>query len=120
MQDFFREQSECIRIYIGIETIEDPYEKNRSVTLLNPVPIRAIVSDLLFSQINWKLPGIVTEKAKEITVEKKHRNLIEKSQKIEVKENNVCIAFEGWRVNGRMQIREEGDFIRLYIYSKHV
>lgn len=118
MEDFFREQSEDIKIYTGKETVSDPYEKNATVSLFNPLFICAIVSDLIFSQISWKLPGIITDKAKEIMIDKKHRTLLEKSQKISVIENNTWIDFEGWRINGKMQIREEGDYVRAYIYSK--
>lgn len=120
MDDILREHGVCIRIYLGTETVLDPFEKNVDVTLLNPTAIKAIVTDLVSSQIAWKMPGIVTDKAKEIFTDKKNRSLLEKSQKIGVKENNTCIYFEGWRVNGRMQIREEGEYIRCYIYSKHV
>jgi len=120
MEQIFYENSQCIRVYLGKETVVDPYEKNTEVSLLNPIPVKAIVADLVASQIQWKMPGIVANKAKEIYVEKKHRTLLEKSQKISVKENNTWVEFEGWRVNGQMQIREEGDFLRVYIYSKHV
>lgn len=105
---------------MGLESVVDPYEKNIEVSLLNPIPVRGLVSDLVFSQITWKMPGIVADKAKELYIEKEHRTLLEKSQKIEVKENNEWVAFEGWRVNGRMQIREEGGLLRVYIYSKNV
>lgn len=119
MDDMLKNHGSCIRIYFGTETVVDPFEKNVEVTLLNSIPVRAIVTDLVSSQIAWKMPGIITEKAKEIFMEKKHRNLLEKSQKIGVKENNTWIDFEGWRVNGKFQIREEGNYIRCYIYSKH-
>lgn len=120
MEYLFQDNSQCIRVYLGKETVTDPYEKSIEVTLLNPIPVRAIVADLVASQIEWKMPGIVADKAKEIYVEKKHRTLLEKSQKISIKENNTWVDFEGWRVNGRMQIREEGAFLRVYVHSKHV
>lgn len=117
MEDLFQELGQCIRIYLGTAIQADPYEKNKVKTYLNPIYINGIVSDLIASQITWKLPGISTSRAKEMTVNKEHRSLIEKSQKIEIKENNSWVAFEGWKENGRMQIREEGNYIRLYIYS---
>lgn len=120
LDEVFKSNAQCVRVYMGVETVDDPYEKNVTVRLLNPIPIKALVKDLVASQIGWKMPGIIAEKAKELIVDKKHRNLLEKSHKIELKENNKCVSFEGWRVNGKMQIREEGDFLRVYIYSKHV
>lgn len=119
LEEIFKTEGQCIRVYMGVEISQDPFEKNVAVTLLNPIPIKALVRDLIASQVTWKMPGIETAKAKEIIVEKRHRTLLEKSHKIELKENNKCVDFEGWRVMGRMQIREDGDFLRVYLYSKN-
>ena len=120
MEYLFQEHAKCIKIYMGVEMVDDPYEKNVTISLLNPIFVKALVQDLVASQITWKMPGIVADKAKEIYIEKKHRTLLEKSQLIGVKENNNWVDFEGWRVNGKMQIREEVDLLRVYVYSKHV
>lgn len=111
---------QCIKVYTGAEIVQDPYEKNVEVTLFQPYIVNAIVEDLLFSQISWKLPGVITEKAKNLLINKQFRNLIENSQRIDIKENGKWVSFEGWRVNGQMQIREEGSFIRVYAYSRTV
>ena len=116
MDNLFEVASQKIRIYIGRETVDDPYEKNVTVSMLNPVPISAIVSDLVFSQINWKMPGIVTDKAKQLIIKKRHKNLLQKSQKIQVVGETEY--YEGWRQNGKLQFRQEGDFLRCYIYVK--
>jgi len=112
--------SQCIKVYTGSETIQDPYEKNVEITLHSPTLIDAIVEDLIFSQVEWKLPGVKAKKAKSLHLSKQFRSLIEASQIIEVKENGKYERFEGWRVFGQMQIREEGDLIQVYIYSKTV
>jgi len=116
LNDFFRNVGQTIKVYLATETIEDPYEKNVSLTDLNPLPLKAIVTDLIASQAQWKMPGIEIEKAKQIIIKKNRRNLIEQSHKIEI-DNEF---YWGWRVNGRMQIREEGDFLRIYVYIKKV
>ena len=114
MEELFKEKSRTIRIYLTIETIDDPYEKNIKLTELNPIPIKAIVTDLIASSAQWKMAGIIVDKAKEIIIEKKYRSLLEKSYKIEVNEE----FYNGWKVNGLMQIREEGNYCRIYIYIK--
>jgi len=114
MEELFREKSKTIRIYLGREVETDPYEHTTEVTMLNPLPIKAIVTDLTASSAQWKMVGIIVDKAKEIIIEKKYRSLIEKSYKIEVDGD----LFQGWKMNGRMQIREEGDYCRIYIYIK--
>ena len=108
-------QGQWIQIYTGQETVQDPYEKNTVTTYNNPLPIVAIVTDLTAAQAGWKMPGIDVMKIKEVFVKCKYRSLIEQSQKI-------CIEgdmYEGWKVNGKMQIREMAkDVIRLYVYIK--
>ena len=116
MDEFFKEQSQRIKLYFGIDTEEDLYEKNTSTSMLNPIAIDAIVSDLSFSKVTWNMPGIVTESAKEIYIEKKNKNLVEQSQKIEVE----GVMYEGWRISGKMQMKTEGDYIRIFIYRKQV
>ena len=117
--DIFKKQAKYIKIYVGKETIEDPYEKNVSVVHLNAIPIKAIVEDLTTTQAKWKMQGINTSEVKEITIETKYRTLIDASTKIAIGSKE----YEGWKDNGRMQIREDhgvqGDgYLRLYIYSK--
>lgn len=117
INEIIKKFGQCIRIYIGKETITDPFEKTVDVVLLPPYPIKGIVNDLVASQIQWKIPGIVAEKAKDIMVNKSNRALLEKSYKISIKENNEWVDYKGWKVNGKMQIREYEDGLRLYIYN---
>jgi len=116
MDSLFREYAQNIRVFLAVETIVDPIEKNVIKTHLNPIPIKAIVTDILASQAVWKMPGIATEKTKEIIIEKKYKDLLEQSQKIEIDGD----LFEGWRINGRLQYRVEGDYLRATIYTKKV
>lgn len=118
MDNLFKEKSQYIRIYLGKETIQDPYEKNVSVTMQNPIPIKAIVTDLTSAKAQWAMPGIITDKAKEIIIRKKDRPMLEMSQKIQVVGDTDY--YEGWKTNGKMQIREEGNYCRVYIYIKKV
>lgn len=114
MDKLFKEKAVNIRIYLSQETETDPFEHTVELTDLNPLAIKAIVTDLTFAKIQWAMPGIVADKAKEIIIYKKYRSLIEKSTKIEIDKE----YYEGWKVNGKMQIREEEDFLRIYIYIK--
>ena len=114
METIFKEYSKKIRIYYEIETIDDPFEKNLIKTELPSLPIKAIVNDLTVSSAQWKMMGIVVDKSKEIIVEKKYRSLIEKSEKIEIDGE----FFQGWKMNGRLQIREIDEYIRCYVYIK--
>lgn len=116
MDNIFSENAKNIKIYLALASIDNPINKHTTIVYQNSIPIKAIVVDLAFSQIQWKLPGITVDKAKELTIEKKHRTLIENSYKIEIQ--GETDSYEGWKVNHKMQIREEGDYIRVYIYRK--
>ncbi len=116
MNKLFKEQSQTVRIFMTREIITDPYEKNVEVLELSPLPLKAIVSDIGFNQITWKMPGIITDKAKEIIIQKKHRDLLESSYKIQI-DNDY---YEGWRLNGKLQLKEEAQYIRAYLYLKKV
>ena len=116
LNSFFNEHAKTIRVYLSIETETDPFEHTTDQTELSSLPIKAITTDLIASQLKWKMPGINTEKAKQIIIKKKYRSLIEVSYKIKIDDD----FYEGWKTNGRMQVREEGDFLRIYCYIKKV
>ncbi|GAH89316.1 unnamed protein product [marine sediment metagenome] len=114
MDNLFKEKAQKIRIYLAVETVVDPFEKNVTLSELNPLPIKAIVTDLTPTQMKWKSAGIVEEGGKEIIIEKKYESLLKQSQKIEI--NNSY--YYGWRTNGRLNYRIEGNYLRAYLYTK--
>jgi len=117
MYKLFKEKSQCIKIYLSTSAELDPFEKNVEETLLSsPIPIKAIVTDLTSTQMSWKSAGIIKENGKEIIVKKSKKSLIEQSQKIEID----GVEYEGWKTNGRMEYRTEGNYCRIYIYRKQV
>jgi hypothetical protein len=116
MDELFKEHSQRIQIYLAVPSVDDPFEKNESLSELPSLPIDAIVTDLSFSKVQYAMPGISTDSAKEIIIEKKHKSLIEQSYKIEID----GVLYEGWRVNGRLQYKIEQEYLRAYIYIKKV
>ena len=115
MDTIFRDFSEKILIYIGIESVLDPYEADVETTLQNPIPIRAIVSDYSFSKAKWTMPSIQCSKIKEVLIEKKHEDLLLLSQKITYENTD----YYGWRENSKLQYRKEGAYIRFHMYSSY-
>ena len=112
----FKELAVPIKIYIGTETEDDPYEKNVTETLLTPIPIKALVTDLSNTKVQYAMPGIETSKSKEIIIRKIHKDMLVMSRKIKIDGD----FYEGWKVSGRLQFRTEGSFIRAYVYIKKV
>ena len=116
MNKLFDELSVPIKIYIGTETEIDPFTHTVTETLLTPIPIKAIVTDLSNTKAQYAMPGIETEKSKEIIIRKIHKDMLIMSRKIYVDGDE----YEGWKVSGRLQYRTEGNYIRAYIYIKKV
>ena len=115
LDKLIKEEGQWIKIYLGKEVKADPFEENVNLTLINPLPVKALVTDLIGSQAKWKLTGIDTDKAKELIIPKSKENLIEQSQEIEIDGE----IYTGYRDNdGRLQIRKSGNYLRIYCYIK--
>ena len=109
--------SEWIQVYTGKEVVQDKYEGNVQVVYNNPLPIKALVVDLTAASAQWKMPGIQVSKVKEIFIHQRYRSLIEQSQKIQIEGED----YEGFRINGKCQIRQMArDILRIYCYIKVV
>jgi len=114
MDELFREQSQRIKIYLAVPSQDDPYEKNDTLSELPSLPISAIVTDLSFSKIQWSMPAVLTDSAKEIIIEKKYKNLFEQAYKIEID----GVLFDAWKTNGKTQYKVEQNYLRAYIFIK--
>ena len=114
MDELFDCKSEYIKIFIGTESISDPYEKNVTETLINPISIKAIVTDVSPASSQWKLPGIVSEKTKQIIIKKKYEAMLKMSRKIQIDNED----YYGYKTNGRLNYVLESDYIRCYVYIK--
>jgi len=116
MENILRNFGQYIKVYLAKTSIDDPYEKNKTISYQNPLPIKAIVTDLSPAKIQWNLTGIITDKAKEIIIEKKYELLLLQSYKITIQGEND--EYIGWKQNGKFQYRKEGNYIRFYMYIK--
>lgn len=115
MDNLFKENSQSILVYMSTESIIDPFSKEVKDVALNSLPIDAIVTDIAGESMSWKTGGIITIDSKEIICEKKHKELIKMSYKIEVDGEE----FVGYKKNGAMQIRNiDNNYIRLYIHRE--
>ena len=118
-RELFKDSSQRLLVYTATETILDPVEKNVELSYLNSLPIDAIVADLSSARAVYKMNGLLTNKAKEIIVEKQYRELLEMSYKLQVLGEDDL--YQGWKVSGKMQIFElDKDYIRLYIFIKQL
>jgi hypothetical protein len=114
LEEIFDQEGQYIRFFIGKETTEDDFEGTTSLEYTNSLPIKALVSDLGMGKIQWSMPGITTDKAKEIIIESKHRNLFEQTHKIKIDDE----YYYGWKQNGKLQYKISGNYLTAYIYYK--
>lgn len=114
LEELIRENGQYIYVFIFKEVLDDSEERNVTLTKLSPIPIKALVSDLTPTQMQWKTSGIVTSRAKEIICDSKHLNLILQSHKIEIDGN----AYVGWKDNNKLVYKKIKGYIQLYVYSK--
>lgn len=115
LQQLIREQGTNIQIFIGKETTDDPNYNTKSVAYLNPFPIKALVSQVGFTSSQWRMPGIKASKVMEITCNKRHKNLIEKSRKIVID----SVEYVGWRPGegNNIQYKIMDDYIQLLVHT---
>jgi len=82
-----RDKLKNVLVYQAIETIDDPYEKTTSKTMLNPIPVKAIVRTISPDALRWKYTGQLSSGSKEIICEKKYLNLFKMADKIKIDDN---------------------------------
>lgn len=115
LKELIRQEGKIIYIYLSKEISVDPEEDDKLQVCYNPVSIKGLVSDLTSAQMSWKTPGLSETQGKEIICDKKYRNSIEQSFKLRIDGDE----YVSWKDNsGKTQIREEGAYIRLYVYRK--
>lgn len=108
--DMLENQSKLskIKIFNAIETVDDPYEKTKTLTYLNPTVIRGYITPLSFSSLKWKYYGQLPMGSIQILIEKKHINNIKSANKIEIDDNQ----YKTYKDSDKgFAIKEHNDYI---------
>jgi hypothetical protein len=71
-------------VYPATETVNDPYEKTKTDSFLNPLPIKAYVTQLSFESLKWKYPGQVPAGSVQIICYNKYETLLKTAYKIKI------------------------------------
>ena len=111
----FKEKSQKILIYYSYQEETDPYEHTFNAFYMNPVPVDAIVSDLMASQVAYKMPGASVSRAKELYVPKDKKDVIEMSVKIEI-DGEIYQSWKG-EAGRKLQIKDLGELIQIYVFK---
>jgi len=77
---------ETIYVYSAKEIQNDPYEHTKTLTHMNPLPIKALVRQVSFEALHWKYYGLIPVGSIEVIVEKKNKTLLRTADKIKYQE----------------------------------
>jgi len=80
--EMIEEYMRKVVLYIGEETVNDPYEKTKTVTLWNPITIKGLIKEIGFSGLKYKYYGSLSTGSKELICNKKYLNLLKVTRKI--------------------------------------
>ena len=91
-------------------------EKNTEKTQILLLPLKALVFDLTSTKAQYAMIGIVTDKSKELIIQRKDKSKLDLSSAIIIDGEE----FVGWRSGTKLQYRETEDreFVRIYCYIK--
>ncbi len=73
-----------VSVYPAEVSIDDPYEKNTNKTFMNPITIKAYVTQLSFESLKWKYPGQVPGGSVQIICYNKYETLLKTAYKIKI------------------------------------
>jgi len=105
-----------INVFQAKESVTDELEGTVSLVYYNPIPVRGILTDMTDAQAVYKIPGIQTTQAKIFVTHKSNKQIILSSHKIEI-DNEEYYGFKDG--NGdKIRIKQEGDYIRVYLVRK--
>ena len=95
----------------------DPYEKNYTYTNLNPLSIKAYVTEISSEALVWKQYGLKEMGAKEILCEAKYENWFKIANKIEIDSDEYEVFREATGFRAIIQKRPY-NLIRVVIQKK--
>jgi len=73
-----------VLVFPAQETVVDPYEKNKSLSMGQYLTIEALVRDVSVSALTWKYYGQMPIGSKEIICQKKYKTTMLASDKIQI------------------------------------
>jgi hypothetical protein len=79
-------QLSTLQVYQAREVVDDPYEKTKTLTNMNPLPIKGLVRQVSFEALHWKYYGQIPVGSIEVIAEKKYLTLFRTADKIKYHE----------------------------------
>jgi len=80
-------QLSTLLVYAAKETETDPTEHTKTLTYLNPLPIKGLIMQIGFSSLHWKYWGQIPTGSIQVIIEKKNKTLMLAADKIKYNDN---------------------------------
>lgn len=108
-------QLKTLYVYSAKETQIDPYEKNVSLTTMNPLPIKGLIRQVSYEALHWKYYGEIPVGSIEVIAEKKYLTLFRTADKIKYRDD----YFKTWKDDSRgFAILERNDYVVVILAKK--
>ena len=98
-----------ILLYPAIETVDDPYEKTKTESFLNPLTIKAYVIQLSFESLKWKYPGLIPSGSIKILCDTKYEGILKVASKIKIGEDYYKVMKDDTK--GWMMLRRDDHLV---------
>ncbi|MFA7247952.1 MAG: hypothetical protein WC169_12390 [Dehalococcoidia bacterium] len=117
LQDIFLNEGllKKAKLYLAQEVETDPTEHTTTKTFLNPITIKAVILSISFSGLKYKYFGTLPSGSKQMICDIKYKNLILKSDKIEIDDETFGIYSDG---DGNFQYIERNDYLLVILKIK--
>lgn len=116
LKEIIRKFGKYINVYIAKESPKNILTGDINIEYGSPNPIKGILEDMSDASAVYKIPGVNTTKSKIFVCHKNYRTIIENSHKVEIN-NEVYYGYKDDSGN-KLRIKEEGNYIRVYIIRK--
>lgn len=106
---------ETLYVYQAKETIDDPYEKTKTLTYYNPLPIKGLIRQVSFEALHWKYYGQIPVGSIEVIAEKKYLTHFRTADKIKYGEE----YFKCYKDDSKgFAILERADYVIVVLAKK--
>ena len=104
-----------IQLFPSVETVNDPYEKTKTNSFLNPITIKAYVTQISFESLKWKYTGQVPAGSVQILCYNKYEGILKLADKIKIEDNYYKVMKDDSK--GWMMLRRDDHLVVILGYK---
>jgi hypothetical protein len=105
-----------LHVYQAREVVNDPYEKTKTLTNMNPLPIKGLIRQVSVEALHWKYYGQIPVGSIEVIAEKKYLTLFRTADRIKYNDN----YYKCWKDDSQnFAIIERPDYVVVVLGLKN-